>query len=290
MTGTFEQAVVAKAQRFDLLALLSLLMSRGYAREQIVFESNAESSASEALVQAVRFKSVPSPTVTITLNFGLLAQDSLLPSYFFQVAEADPERFAAFIRFFDHELIDTFVAAVAPHLPGGLYRDYARVKRSYFRMLGVGSASTLHWLMAAYFPELRVLVSRAALRDSTTSHGFRAGMSSLDGTGILGQRYDTDAQGFGVRLFAEDETNDDGHTWAHVVRDRLRRAVLPLLQAFNVPLVVDLTVLSHASWASLDQQGYLGYERIRGDEEAGHRIVIFRGMTGVDAVTPAASQ
>ncbi len=157
--------------------------------------------------------------------------------------------------------------------------------RSFFRMLGPGSASTLHWLGQLYFPELGVRVRRWIFSDSSDAYAFRTGESLLDGTGILGRKYQSDAAGLVLDLFAEEETDAHGRTWPKIVRTRLNEFLLPLLAAFRIPLVVRLTVLFHASWVRVDvpfaqQRGYLGYERIKGDAESGHTTVIYRGITG----------
>jgi hypothetical protein len=122
------------------------------------------------------------------------------------------------------------------------------------------------------------------------SHAFRTGSSRLDGTGILGRTYESDAAGFLVELLAEEETDSRGHPWPNVVRERLNSYVLPLLAAHRIPLVVRLRVMFHASWVRVDfpftdEHGYLGYERIRGEAEEGHTLVVYRGVTGEQAAT-----
>jgi hypothetical protein len=75
-----------------------------------------------------------------------------------------------------------------------------------------------------------------------------------------------------------------GNGWAGIVRTRLAQKLLPILAPFRLPVAFRLRVLQHASWATVEasdrSRGYLGYDRLRGDKEAGHTIVIFRGITG----------
>jgi len=281
-----EARITREARTFDLRPLVELLVAKGYERDEILFEGTHEGE-SASLVEAVRFRPKPHQGVTISLNMGLLGDNSLLPSYFFQVIEgtAEPERFYDFIRYFDHHLLENMRRALFPEDEHGVYRSYERMLRSFFRMLGPGSASTLCWLGQLYFPELGVRVRRWIFTDSSDAYAFRTGESLLDGTGILGRRYQSDAAGLVLDLFAEEETDARGRTWPNVVRLRLNEYLLPLLAPFRIPLVVRLTVLFHASWVRVDvpfaqQHGYLGYERIQGDAESGHTTVLYRGVTG----------
>jgi hypothetical protein len=279
---------VKEARRFDLKPLLDLLLAKGYPREEILFESVHEGESSR-LIEAVSFRKKPHRAVVISVNLGLLGDNTLLPGYFFQELEGIPhergEPFYEFIRFFDHGLIENFRRALYPEDDRGVYRDWNKVLGSFFRMLGPASVSTLHWLAQIYFPELGVRVARWAFADSSDAHAFRTGESLLDGTGILGRKYQSDAPGLSLDLFAEEETDARGRAWPNVVRLRLNEMMLPLLAPFNIPLIVKLKVLFHASWVRVDmpfslEHGYLGYERIQGEAEQGHTTLIYRGITG----------
>ncbi|XXF80709.1 type VI secretion system baseplate subunit TssG [Myxococcaceae bacterium GXIMD 01537] len=277
-----EEGIRARAREFDLGPLLRLLEAEGYTPERILFESNTEVVSSSSLVEAVHFHASPMRRVVVTLNLGLMGSNALLPSYFMELAEQSPrpEAFFDFIRFFDHRLLEGFTHAVYPEHDRGMLGDWERVKGFYFRMLGVGTVTTLQWLFQLYFPELRVDVSRNAFRNSTASHALRTGISHLDGTAVLGRHYESDAAGFRVELIAEEETNGAGEAWPHIVQRRLTQTVLPLLAPSRLPLAVALTVLAHASWARIYPEGFLGYERLRGGVQAGYRMVIFQGDTG----------
>ena len=283
----FEARIVREARRFELKPLLNLLIARGYPREEILFEGTHEGSAT-SFVEAVRFEKAPVRVVVLTLNLGLLGDNTLLPSYFFQVIDKTPapEAFYDFIRFFDHHLIQNLLRALYPEENGALYRDWSEVLRSFFRMLGPGSIATLHWVAQRYFPDLGVEVGRWAFTNTTEAHAAVTGESLLDGSGVLGRSYKSDTAGFGIDLFADEETNERGRPWPNIVKLRLNEQVLPLLAPFRVPLRVRLTVRRHASWAKVDVpfaagRGYLGYERIHGDADAGHTTVIYRGVAGV---------
>lgn len=284
--GSFEAKIAANAQRFDLRPLLVLLSSHGYKREQWLFESTSEGH-SGGIVRSVKFQTKPMRCVLITLNLGLLGDNTLLPSYFFELVERGgrAERFHDFVRFFDHKLIENFIRAVYPEDDREIYRSWIDTQRSMFKMLGVASVSTLQWLFKLFFPELHVHVSRRSFPNSTVSHAFRTGESRLDGTGILGRVYEAETAGLVADLCAEEEVDQAGRAWPGIVRSRLSNHVLPMLAPFGIPLVVRLRVLSHASWVRVDfpfadEHGYLGYERIRGDANEAHTIVIWRGITG----------
>jgi hypothetical protein len=282
-----EARIVREARAFELKPLMELLIRKGYPREEIVLEGTRDGTSAN-LVEAVQFKTEPERLVVVKLNLGLLGDNTLLPSYFFAMADktAEPERFEDFIRFFDHRLIQNLLRALYPDEDGALYRDWSEVLRSFFRMLGPSSVATLHWVAQRYFPDLGVDVGRCAFLDTTEAHAAVTGESLLDGSAILGRAYQSDTAGFGLDLFADEETNDRGIGWPNIVKLRLNERVLPLLAPFRVPLRVRLTVRRHASWARVDipfaaNRGYLGYERIEGDPDAGHTTVIYRGTTGV---------
>jgi hypothetical protein len=281
-----EARIVREARRFELKPLVDLLSAKGYPREEVVFQGTREGTSAN-LVEAIRFEKEPR-IVVVTLNLGLLGDNTLLPSYFFQVIDKtpEPELFDDFVRFFDHRLIGNLLRALYPDEDGVLYRDWTEVLRSFFRMLGPGSVATLHWVAQRYFPDLGVEVARCAFVESSEAHAAVTGESLLDGSAILGRAYQSDTSGFGIDLFADEETNERGKAWPNIVKLRLNERVLPLLAPFRVPLRVRLTVRRHASWARVDvpfaaARGYLGYERIEGDADSGHTTVIYRGMTGV---------
>ncbi len=284
--AALEQKISRSARRFDLRTLVKLLEQAGYPRESILFQGNNEGGAA-SIVHEIEFRIKPLQTVLITVNLGLLGDNGLLPSYFVSAVEKsnDPDRFYDFIRFFDHRLISNYLAAVFPEDDPAVYPDYQAVQRSLLRMGGFGSVATLQWLGQTYFPDLRSYVTRQAFSNATESHSFRTGASALDGTSVIGRAYESDAQGFVLELIAEDETDDRGRSWAAVARKRLDERLMPVLSPFRIPLMIRLRVLRHESWARLDrpsteESGFLGYDRLRGDAEAGHSVVLFRGITG----------
>lgn len=264
-------------------ALIRLLHRTGFAREDIYIESNPDSASAGSLVEQVIFEGSPARRVTVLVNMGLLGSGSPLPSYFARLIEqaTDPEPFEDFIHYFDNILLRQMVDAVMPEDDTSLWGDRAQTKQSYFGMLGLNSVATLGQVFTWYFPDLGSLVRRHSFRRSTSAHAFRTGVSSLDGSGVVGRHYESDAEGFIVELFAEEEANSSGAAWPHVVRERLNDRVLPQLHGVRMPMTVALTVLSHESWVKLQHQGYLGYERVVAEQEGGHRMLIFSDFTGM---------
>ncbi|HTN84096.1 MAG TPA: GPW/gp25 family protein [Sorangium sp.] len=294
--AAFERRLAREARRFDLRPLLEVLRENGYEREDILFEGARDSSTSASIIEAIRFLPPPARGAVITLNLGVFSDGTLLPSYFLEQIESspDPDRFYDFIRFFDHRLIEGYLRAVYPEDAGGPFGDFDRALRSYFRMLGLGSVSTLQWLWQLYFPELCVRVTRRAFASETASHAFRTGQSRLDGTGIIGRVYPWEAAGFVVDIVVEDETDEEGRPWPGLVRSRMSARLLPLLDPFRIPLLVRLVVLYHASWAkvegsSAEAQGYLGYERLRDKAASPYTMIVYRGVTG-EHTTPEGGQ
>nr|PZN19147.1 MAG: hypothetical protein DIU78_21545 [Pseudomonadota bacterium] len=302
--SAIEVRIMREAQRFDLGPLLDVLAELGYSRDEILFEG-ALYGRSPSIVQAVRFRQRPVRTAIVTVHLGLLGDNTLLPSYFYHVAERspDPARFYDFLRFFDHQLIENFVRAIYPEVgethpdaapgepgaaappTGGVFGDFRAVLKTFFRMAGPGSLSTLHWVTQLYFPEFRVRVRRSRFENATDSHACRTGDSRLDGSGILGRSYVAESPGFVVDLIAEDEVDLSGREQADIVRERLETRFLPLLAPFSLALTVRLIVLWHSSFAYVDDphaedKSFLGYNRLRGPREVRHTTVLYRGITG----------
>ncbi len=281
----FEERVRQRARAFSLGPLIDLLVAHGYRRDQLLFESNREGGAT-SLVHAIEFRA-GGAEVLITVNLGLLGDNTLLPSYFLREVESsrDPQRFYDFIRFFDHCLIENYVRASWPEHDPDIFGDYALLCTAVLKLIGLDSVSSVHWLVQSAFPELGVRVTRGAFPSATGSHACRTGLSRLDGSSVIGRVYETEAQGFLIDLVTDEEAYDRHHNWAAIVRSRLNERCLPVLAPFRLPLRVVLTVLSHASWARLESlraktSGYLGYDRIRADEDSQHSVVIWSGIAG----------
>ncbi|MEE2902069.1 MAG: hypothetical protein VYC39_07045 [Myxococcota bacterium] len=268
-----------KARKFELLPLIRVLNSIGYSFDDIIWKSNRDSANANSIIESVDFSLSKQKLVSVCVTRGLLGADSLLPSYFHRLVNqmVDPEPFYEFIHFFEHGLIREFVLSIYPQLNQKVTGDWANLKASYLGMNGVSSISTLTWLFQLYFPELVVKVKRQNVSDSTDSYAFRTGTNTLDGTGIVGNMYAAQVQGFRITMLAQDERNDVGQLWPHVVRHRLHGHLASLLEKFRLHLTVELEIQQHETWASIQQSGFLGYDRIRGEAESGHTVLVHHG-------------
>lgn len=278
----FQQRVVRSARRFDLPALIRLLTRNGYDRDAIYLESNPDASSGAALVEAVEFAAEAPGRVTILVNMGLLGSSSPLPSYFFRLIEQadDPQPFEDFIHFFDNILLRQLVAAVMPEEDHALWGPPGAIKTSYFGMLGPGSVATLAQVVAWSFPELQARVTRRGFNRESGAHACRTGLSRLDGSGVVGRHYRSEAEGFAVELYVEEERTSAGRSWPDLLRQRLQAQLLPLLAPARIPLSVTLEVLAHDGWVRLQPGGHLGFQRVFAREPGRHRMLIYAGVTG----------
>src|SRR5690606_24135285 len=149
----FEERVRQRARSFSLGPLIDLLVAHGFRREQLLFESNREGGAT-SLVHAIEFRT-GGAEVLITVNPGLLGDNTLLPSYFLREIESsrDPQRFYDFIRFFDHCLIENYVRASWPEHDPIVYGDYTLLCNAVMKLIGLDSVSSVHWFVQSAFPE-----------------------------------------------------------------------------------------------------------------------------------------
>ena len=278
---TFEERLIHEAKRFDLRPLIDVLVEHGYNREDIFFEGNSEDGASPGIVESIRFPARPPRSVIVTLNLGLLAEGTLLPSYFFQEIQYSQQStaFYDFLRFFDHRLVTNYLRAIYPEDDGGPYGNHERLLAAYLGIMGPASMSTLWWLFQRYFPDFPLRVTRRAFTNDTSAHAMFVG-SSLNGTGVLGRVYESGASGFDVVLTVEYETDLYGRPWAEVVLGRFRSRLLPVLERYQVEYVLHLHVLSHTGYARVEDPalptiGRLGYDRLRQKQPSPLTILLY---------------
>lgn len=273
-----EALVTRRARAFDLESLLAALTWLGYEEGQIRFRGSSEPKPPSSVVESIRFEQPAGEPrrVVVTLNLGLSPHQGFLPSYFEAVAEslAEPEHLYKFLEFFEHGLLRDFVHAVSPEQHPG----WSRLRDTRFEMLGLTTVSTLDWLFRLTFPELGIAVRRADLRTRTDAHAVILGHSKLDGSTVLGTTYSSGQGGFSVELFTDNEHTATGRTWWAVAHERLDKRILPHLKGSEHLLEVVLVVAEHASWAKLDQDTEVGYDRIRGSARE-HHVWVHRGET-----------
>ena len=276
-----EALVVERATRFEPIALVEVLAHLGYRPEEMLFRSHLGSVSQAGFVHGVEFRRHPIRQVVVTLNMGLLGPQSPLPSYWdslFEQVEIDEEALLAFLRFFDHQLLQRFLLATIPERDPTVFKDFEGIKRSYLRLLGVKSIGTLHWLFERIFPELGVKVDRGALTRVVRLDGTRLGSSILGGGAVLGGWSRMPVPGYHVTMFCDEEHTEFGRPWADEVRRRLDGLVFPAIEEAALDLKVSLVIRSEKVWAQLKPSSYLGFDRIKGGARRNREVQIWKGV------------
>lgn len=274
-------AIRRRIADFDLFALLDLLEFMGYESEEIVFRGHATQVSPPALLHDIEFHTSPGERVVISINFGLLAADSPLPSYFLHVLEqtdVDEDLYIQFLDYFNHQLIRNYIMSRAPERELTVYPDWSRTKSCYLAMSGLKSTATLHWMFVSVFPELGVVVEKARLNEDLTVDTIQIGPPYVLGSAaVLGSRSRVTVLGFDVTLFSEEEFISTGRAWAREIEDRLSHTIFAVLADAEIELRVFLTITSQRGGAKLGPESYLGYDKIPGAEDQARRICLFSG-------------
>lgn len=277
-----EAWLVQAARRFELPALLRVLRRRGYAAEDVWFESARGAPGSPGLVDSLRFEDSPRRAI-VRLSVGLLGTDGPLPSYFRRFAEelADPRPFLAFVRFFDHAVASnlSYVAYPADGVANG-----SPLARAYQVLGGARSPARVHALVRAIVPELALEVFPATLSQRESNPAARLGEARLDGTALVGWSRRTAVPGLVARLSAEVEHDDHGRPWAEVVRERCERVLAPLVRRGARAIEVRLQIGSYGGRARLAPRAQLGVEPITGGDARTWEITVLR-IAGLGAST-----
>jgi hypothetical protein len=266
--------LVQAARRFELPALLRVLRRRGYATEDIWFESARGAPASPGLIDSLRFEDEPR-RVVVRLSVGLLGPDGPLPSYFRRFGEelSDPRPFLAFVRFFDHAVASnlSYVAYPADGVAHG-----SPLARAYQVLGGARSPARIHALVRAIVPELPLEVFPATLAQRESNAAARLGEARLDGTALVGWSRRTEVPGLVARLSAEVEHDDRGAAWADVVRERCERVLAPLVRRGARTLEVRLRIGSYGGRARLSHRAQLGVEPVTVGDARTWEIAVLR--------------
>src|SRR5262245_55029342 len=269
-----EAALVQAARRFELPALLRVLRRRGYAPEDIWFESARGAPVSPGVIDSLRFEGSPRRAI-VRLSVGLLGVDGPLPSYFRRFSEelADPRPFLAFVRFFDH-VVASNLSYVA-HPPDGVAHG-SPLAHAYQILGGARSPARIHALVRAIVPELALEVFPAVLSQRESHPAARLGDARLDGTALVGWSRRTEVPGLVARLHAEVEHDDRGTPWADVVRERCERVLAPLVRRGARTVEVRLRIGSYAGRAQLAPRAQLGVQPVTTGDAQTWEIVVLR--------------
>lgn len=277
-----DASIAARAQRFELPALLRVLRRRGYADEAVWFESVGNGPKSSGIIHSLRFEEQPRRAI-VRLNAGLLGTNGPLPSYFRRFADelADKRPLLAFLRFFDHVLLAS--RSYVAHPADGVARD-SPLPRAYQIIGGARSPGRVHALIRAIVPELPLEVFPATLTRREPNEPARLGEARLDGTAVVGWSHRTAVAGLVARLSAEEEHDDRGRRWAEVVHDRCRHSLVPLVRRGAHPIEIRLRVDSYAGRARLERRPQLGVEPVTTGNTARWEVTVMRlAGRGADA-------
>lgn len=275
--ASFELQVRKRIREFDPFSLILLLKYHGYGLEQLQFRSHPSICSQETLFEAIEFKKEPLPHVLVSINMGLLAAQTCLPSYLLKQMEQAPVEALRFIQFFDHPLLGNFFKSLYPERDTRIFPDLAVQRRNQLLLLGLRAPCTLHLLLRLIFPELEVRVEKAVLPRALHTSSFILGRGALASGHVLGSTFVASVQGLRARLFSDTESAANGTPWAREVVRRLEERLFPLLKAEGVDLEIFLILRGQQSWAQLNQNSYLGYDSFKGGRAQARRLLIFSG-------------
>ena len=275
-----ESKIQACKDKFDFISLLRLLNHIGYTTSRIRFKSYNSLVSQKGLIRKIQFKKTTEKTVVITLNLGLLGPQSPLPSYFQKMIDAgrmDVNAFFQFINFFDHPLIEDFLQYAIPERNKKLFPDWEKMKLNYIKMLDLKSVGTVYWFLSLYFPELELRVDKIAKKREITTTPFILGNAILGDTSTFGDKTIILAEGIKVTFFADEELNNQNVPWPQEIRRRLKEEVFPIFSSAGMDIKVMLVIKFQNTWARLQPDSYLGYDKIQGGRNQLRVIKVYTG-------------
>ena len=275
LTPSVKARLRRDAWRFDLYALVALLEYYGVDMQDVVVKGHFGFESQPRFIRSLDFDANDTPV--ITLYFGLAGADSMLPSYFFRMAESgvfNELHFHQLIGFLDRYLLKTWLNALTLQ-PIANQREQEVWLRS---MQNLTNMANLAWLFELVMPELQVRVERIERTMYHQSRPARVGVSKIGHEMILGDRFSIPGYCHRVTLIVDEEYYKPEQPWHEVVPKRYEALITPLLQGLDIFLEIWLVVRSTQSWVTLQERGnYLGYERIKGMENQHKKVLIRSG-------------
>lgn len=263
-----EAAIVARARRFALGALLDALHAIGYTDDDIELRSHATATHRTSVVDSIRFEGSPR-RATVVLNLGLLAPQSILPSYFQeQLANQGEGGLAEFLGFFAHRLLRSSVRSQHPERNPDYFPDWRSTLLQLRSMLGLRSLSAVHWVFALCYPELGVSVQRTTMTRPVRSRGVRLGRWAIGDGAVLGEVAQVPVAGIAVKLFSDEPMTHYGQPWARAAGERLYAQVFPVLSHYGLHLHVSLILRDQRNFLVLRPNEFLGYTPLYGGPQA----------------------
>ena len=276
-----ESKIAERIHEFDIISLLRLLHSIGYKPEEIRFRSNNSICSQSALIHGINFCQAPVREVIICLNIGLLSAQSPLPSYFRQNMESEVNNLLSdFIGYFDNHLIKDYIFNVYPELNDSFFSSWDSTARRYLQVLDLTSCSTLHWLFKLVFPEISVYIEKTLLNEELLTQQLRIGETTLGEDAVFGASTRVPIHGRRITLSTYEECTSNQKPWPQEINQRLESLLFPVLRPTGIDLEITLVLKSQKRWARLEKDTYLGYDRIKNDQQSYRRIMIFKGHVG----------
>ena len=275
-----EVKIQSNKDKFDFISLLRLLNYLGYTDNQVRFKSYNSLVSQSGLIRKLQFDVQAEKKVVITLNLGLLGPQTPLPGYFQKMVDdgtMDVGQFFQFINFFDHPLIENFILGAMPERNTKLFSDWEKTKLNLIKTLDLKSVSTLHWFLSLYFPELSLRVDKVRQKRKIRTKPFILGHAILGDTSTFGSTTTIFTHGLKITFFVEDQSIHQGIPWPKEIKKRLKEWVFPVLSTVDMDLQVILVIKYQRSWAKLQSDSYLGYDKIRGGKNPLRVIRIYNG-------------
>jgi hypothetical protein len=253
----------ATIRQFDLCALLKVLKTLGYEREDLYFVSNNIQVSHASLCEEIHFST--EGQVTIVLNMGLLSASGSLPSYiqqFLDTEEISADLFTRYINFFNHHLIDVFLQMTMPDLNDDFFLDWKETQLHYLSLLGFESISSLWFLIRICFPDLVIEVSKNPQMLNLHTSSLVFGRDTLGPNSFIGDKYKQMLSSYKVTITTDDEISELGTPWPIEIQKRLKELLFPVLRKTDLHLSMVLKINNNSNYLTLGPKSFLGYERL----------------------------
>lgn len=280
MKKQLTRKISQKIKSFDICALLKLLESLGYSREEIYFESNSTPVSQGSICESILFSQDRAPKVTIVLNMGLFGVCSPLPSFFLkriETEEINSQLFIRFLSFFNHHLMQSFLNLAIPEKNAAFFLSWQQTQIQYLSLLGFESISTLWFLMQLCFPELVVEVIKNPLIMRLDTSSLILGKDCLGPKSYLGERFEQTLHSFKITLTTSDEISELGVPWPIEINRRLIDLTFPILKKTDLHLSIVLVIRNKYGSLHLNGKHYLGFDRIGKNSEP-FQLLLFYGL------------
>lgn len=289
-----EAHLLRNAPLMDLASLLAVLHSIGYSPQDIEYRSHLTTLHQPSLVLGIEFRPVladprTSSVAVITLNMGLLAPQSPLPSYVFRyLATQHRTSLSDFIGLCAHHLLRQVAESQAHSFLFAPQRRRSLVRQT-LTLLGLTTPSTLHWLLEHAFPELEAEVSRSTQRIAMPARQITLGATNFGDGSSFGAQTFLQIPSLHIHLWTDGLHSPTGDRWTREVPARLAAWLWPLFEQHSVYVEVELHIRHASDALTLGPSAQLGYQPFFSPQKPSvvRHLLIFRG--DIQQVTRQAS-